>query len=102
MSDDFKRDIDLAIEADDPDELLSAVIDIALASDDVSWATDRLLALADHHDTDVRGNAIIAFTHLAGRFEDIDRERILPVVRAACRDSEQHVREQAEAALEEL
>jgi len=102
VSEEFEREIDAAIETDDPDELLSAVIDIAMAAGDVAWATERLLALVRHSDTDVRGNALIAFTHLAGRFETIDLTRVLPVVRAALQDPERHVREQAEAALEEL
>lgn len=102
MSEEFRREIDAVIAADDEEELLSAVIDIALVASDTEWATDRLLVLASHSNTDVRGNALIAFTHLAGRAEALDLARILPVLEQALRDPERHVREQAEAALDEL
>jgi len=98
----FKRDVEAAIEAGDPEELLGVVIDVALAADDVGWATDRLCALARHPSTDVRGNALMAFTHLADRLDAAGLARVVPILRAALDDPERYVREQAEAALDEL
>jgi len=102
VSDAWKREVDTAIAADDPEELLGVVIDIALASDDPAWAMERLVALARHPNTDVRGNALIAFAHLASRFDTVDRAAIVGVLRGARTDGERYVREQAEAALDEL
>ncbi len=102
MSEAFKRDVDAVIATDDPEDLLGAIIDIAMASDDAAWATDRLLTLARHVHTDVRGNALMALTHLVDRFERVDRARIVAVLRAGLEDRERHVREQASAALDEL
>lgn len=102
MSEAMKRDIDAVIGADDAEELLGAIIDIAMAADDGAWAADRLLALARHRDTDVRGNAMMALTHLVDRFADVDRAAIEAILRAGLGDRERHVREQAEAALDEL
>jgi len=102
MSEAMKRDIDAVITADDAEELLGAIIDIAMASEDGAWASDRLLTLAKHRDTDVRGNAMMALTHLVDRFGDVDRARIEATLRSGLEDRERHVREQASAALDEL
>ena len=102
MSERFELEIDAAIEADDPEELLGVVIDIAMAAENLCWATERLIRVSEHSNTDVRGNALIAFTHLASRGGGIDRERILGILRTALADREIHVREQAEAALLEF
>jgi len=101
-ADSFRKAIETVIEEDELDEVLSATIDIALASTDADWATDCLIRLARHADTDVRGNAMIGFAHLAGRFGELPQEKVAPVLRAGLRDSKSHVRAQAEAALDEL
>ena len=98
----FRKEIETVIEEDELDEVLSATIDIALASPDADWATDCLIRLARHADTDVRGNVMIGFAHLAGRFGELSEEKVAPVLQAGLRDPKSHVREQAEAALDEL
>ncbi|MAJ62129.1 MAG: hypothetical protein CBC48_20665 [bacterium TMED88] len=98
----FKREIEAAIEADDPEELLSVVIDVSLAGDDPVWAADRLLDLADHDNKGVRGNALIGLVHLAQRFPELNRSQMIERIRLAAEDPELHVREQAESAMEEL
>ena len=102
MSEEWKKDIEAVIAEDDAEELLGVVIDIAMAAEEVAWATEKLIALAAHPNTDVRGNALIGFTHLASRFADLDLARVRPVLEAALQDPEQYVRDQAEAALDEL
>ena len=98
----FRSEIEAVIEEDDIEEVLGATIEIALGSSDPIWATECLIRLAQHPDTDVRGNAMIGFAHLAGRFEDFEKEKALPVLEAGLQDLKPHVREQAEAALGEL
>ena len=98
----FRKEIETVIEEDELDEVLSATIDIALAAPEADWAADCLIRLAQHTDTDVRGNAMIGFAHLAGRFGELPREKVAPVLRTGLRDPKSHVREQAEAAIEEL
>ena len=63
-SESFRKEIESVIEADDLDEVLGATIDIAMAATDLDWATDCLIRLATHPNTDVRGNAMIGFAHL--------------------------------------
>jgi hypothetical protein len=100
--DDFKRAIEAAIDEGDPEELVGVVIDVAMASDDLAWATDRCLQLAHDSDATVRGNALTALTHLAERFGELDEAKVRPAMHAALADAKEHVREQAEAALETL
>jgi hypothetical protein len=102
MSDEFRKAIEVAIGDDDPEELLGVIIDVALAAEDVDWAQDCFLRLADHADTTVRGNAMVGFAHLAERFGELDAARVRPILEAGLRDREQYVREQAEAAVEAL
>ena len=98
----FRKEIETVIEEDELDEVLSATIDIAMASSDLDWATGCLIHLTEHPDTDVRGNAVIGFAHLADRFGELSQTDVEPVLRAALDDPKPHVREQAAAALGEL
>ena len=102
MSESFRKEIEAVLEQDDPDEVLSASIDVALGAQDAEWAESCLLRLAAHANTEVRGNAMIGFAHLAERFGALDRARIEPVLQAGLQDEKQHVRDQAEAALDEI
>ena len=102
MTDTFKREIEESIEIDDPEELLSVVIDLALVSTDPIWATECLLALTEHAQAGVRGNALMGLVHLAQRFPEMDLASIRPVIEIAQNDRDRHVRDQAGAALEEL
>lgn len=98
----FRNEIEAVVVEDDPDELLGATIEIAMAAQDFAWATEVLILLAEHPNTDVRGNALIGFAHLAERFGALDRAAVEPVLREGLLDSKAHVRDQAQAALDEL
>ncbi len=98
MSDEFKREIDAVLSEGDPEEVLGVVIEIALAGEDASWSQERLLDLAQHENTDVRGTALIALAHLVERCEGLDMPRIEAAIERGMRDEKQFVREQAEAA----
>ena len=98
----FRKEIESVIEEDDLDEVLGVTIDIALAATDLEWATGCLIHLAEHPDTDVRGNAMIGFAHLGDRFDQLSERDVGPVLRAGLKDPKPHVRQQASAALDEL
>jgi hypothetical protein len=102
MASEFREQVEAALENEEPEELLGVIIDIALSAEDAAWAEDCLFRLATHPDTDVRGNALMGFAHLAERFGGVDRERLEAVLEAGLRDEKHYVREQAEACLEEL
>ena len=102
MPDDFRTQVEAALASEEPEELLGVIIDLAMGAEDVAWAQQCLLNLAAHPDTDVRGNALMGFAHLADRFGEIDRARVEPVLRAALGDEKEHVRQQADVCLDEL
>lgn len=94
--------LEAALENEEAEELLGVVIEIALAADDLAWAQSCLLRLAGHADTDVRGNALMAFAQLSARLGEVDRARVAPALAAGLGDEAAHVREQARACLDEL
>jgi len=102
VADDFREQVEAALAGEDVEDLLGVVIDLALAAEDRVWAQECLLELATHEHTDVRGNALMGFAHLATRFGAVDRDQVEPALHAALSDDKAHVREQAEACLEEL
>ncbi|MCS5635334.1 MAG: hypothetical protein NZ990_02380 [Myxococcota bacterium] len=102
MTAEDRAEIEAALENEEAEELLGVIIDIALAAEDLAWAESCLLRLVGHPDTDVRGNALMAFAQLAARLGEVDRARVAPALAAGLGDEAAHVREQAEACLEEL
>ena len=102
MTDEERAGIEAALDQDEAEELLGVIIDIALAADDRAWAEACLLRLAEHPHIDVRGNALMAFAQVSSRLGEVDRARVAPVLAAGLEDDAAHVREQAEASLDEL
>ena len=87
-----------AIARDQPDELLHVPIRISLDPPDCAWAQEICIRLAAHPHANVRGNAILAFGHLARTCGALDEARVLPLVESALRDRDDYVRGQADAA----
>lgn len=56
------------------------------------------LGLSSHEDTYVRGNALLAFGHLARTLRQLDKARVKPVIEAGLQDPEPFVRGQADCA----
>jgi hypothetical protein len=98
MDDEMMAEIEAVIAANDPEELLGVIIELALSAEDAEWAEDCCVRLAQHPDTNVRGNAVVGFAHLAERFGDLDREKVEPIITAALGDPKEYVRQHAEVA----
>lgn len=98
----FRARVEHAIERDDPIELMDLVMDIALESDSREWAQSCCVQLARHRNANVRGNAMLAFGHLARRFGRLDPQRVRRLVDIALHDPSAYVRDQAAAAAEDL
>ncbi len=60
-----REEVESAISRNDPDELLRAVLPAALYSDDPDWSEAICLLLSGHEHSNVRGNAILGFAHIA-------------------------------------
>ena len=94
-----RQQVEAALERNEPDELLVAVLSVALGWDDVTEAEAVCLRLAEHADPNVRGNAVLG--HLARRFGRLSAEAVR-VVETAQSDESESVRGQAEAASDDV
>jgi hypothetical protein len=95
------EDMAAALVRNNPDELLRAVLAVALHSEDCEWASSICVRLASHQHFNVRGNAILGFGHLARRFG-----RLAPVaqdiIETGLRDSDPYVRGHAHDAADDV
>lgn len=95
-------DVAAAIARDEPDELLHVPIRVSMDPPDCAWAQEICIRLASHRHGNVRGNAILAFGHLARTCGVLDEPRVRPLVHAALHDPDDYVRGQADAAADDL
>lgn len=96
-------EIDRAIAQNDDCESLSRmVIAISLYHPVARWSVERCLALSNHRDPIVRGNAVLGFGHLARRFGKLDEATVRPIIERAIIDPDEYVRGQAWAAASDV
>lgn len=97
-----RAEVEAAIERDVPDELLYAVVAVALYADDAEWAESVCLRLAEHPHCNVRGNAILGFGHIARVHRRLARRRVLPLLETAFLDPDLYVRQHARGAADDI
>jgi len=95
-------DIEAAIDRNEPEELLVAVLSAALHGSELEWAERVCAKLAAHEHFNVRGNAILGFGHLARIHGQLSRTLALPIIEAGLQDAHEYVRGQAEAAADDV
>jgi hypothetical protein len=95
-----REEVEAVLARDDPDELLRAVLAVALQSEESEWAGSVCLRLASHRHFNVRGNAILGFGHLARRYRRLD-PAAGEIIEAGLRDVDPYVRGQADAAADD-
>jgi hypothetical protein len=95
-----RDEVDVALERDDPEELLRVVLAVALHSEDDVWAASICVRLSSHRHFNVRGNAILGFGHIARRFGRLD-PTARGIIEAGLRDADPYIRGQAEAAADD-
>lgn len=98
---DIERIAAEAIAADDVKTLLLVVIVASLHHENREWATQLALELARHSDATVRGNSILAFSHIARRFRALD-ESARPVIERGLVDAEPRVLHKARDAAHDI
>ena len=87
----------------DAHALSRTAISIALADDDLAWATGFLLSLVAHENANVRGNALLGFGHLARRFRAVATPAsVAAAITAGLTDADAFVRGQADAAADDI
>lgn len=87
-----RAEIKEAIVRDNPDELLYAVLSAALYSEDANWAEDVCIRLASHEHENVRGNAILGFSHRARIHGKLDEAKVKPLIESALEGESEYVR----------
>ncbi len=96
-----RAEIDSAILRDDSELLVYAALSAALYDEDPQWAEDICVRLASHHHANVRGNAIMGFSHIA-RIHGTLNIRVKPLIERALRDEDSHVRAQADDTMDDV
>ncbi len=96
-----REELSQALQSNDVARLLMLPIVHSLHHPDLEWVTQICVRLSAHPDSNVRGNAVLGFGHLARRFGELD-ERALPIVEKALLDEDRYVRGQAWAAADDL
>src|SRR4029079_34490 len=96
-----RAEVEAALTRDNPEELLKAVIAVALHSEDLDWASSICVRLASHPHFNVRGNAVLGFSHLARRFGRLD-SAAREIIEAGLRDGDSYVRGHADAAADDV
>jgi hypothetical protein len=96
------QDAEEVILRNDPQEILHVPIWAAMTTEDFEWAQDVCIRLSSHSHYNVRGNAILGFGHLSRRFGKIDQEKVVPIVKAALKDTNKYVRSHAESAADDI
>ena len=93
-----KEEVEKAIYKDNPNELLYAVLSVALYSADSDYAEKICVQLSKHKNFNVRGNAILGFGHMARIHGKLDKKRVKPIIENALKDKNEYVRGQADGA----
>lgn len=99
---DARANVESELEFDDPIRLMDLVLEVALEAEDREWAQAVCVQLARHRSAEVRGNAVLAFGHLARRFGRLDPQRVRRLVDIALHDPSEYVRNQADSAADDL
>jgi len=96
-----RNEVAAAVKRNNPLELSTVVLSVALYDNDRAFAESFCKKYARHEDSNVRGNAILGFSHIARIHGKLDEGSIKPVIAAALLDENNFVRGQAESAQED-
>lgn len=97
-----KKDVEEVIERGDPAELLYVPIVVSMDPPNPLWSHEICLALAEHDNWSVRGNAILGFGHLSRTTGQVNEARVFRLVADALTDENDYVRGQAHCAADDL
>lgn len=95
-------DIEKVIEENKAEDLLYVPIVISMDSPDYEWSEKICISLSSHENFNVRGNAILGFSHLARTSGKLNLAKVLPIVSKALSDQSDYVRGQAQESAEDI
>lgn len=93
--------VEEALRDDDTNALLRAIIAVAMHDADWRYAQDLCVRLSTHHHSNVRGNAVLGFGHIARVHGQLERTVVQPIIEAALGDTDDYVSGQADAAADD-
>lgn len=96
------EEIETALSKDDPKELLYVVLSVALYSEDSDYAEKICVQLSKHKNFNVRGNAILGFSHIARIHGKLNENLVKSIIIKALKDKSKYVREQADGAKDDV
>ena len=94
--------MEAAIERGLPEELLYVPVWVSMDPPDCEWAQGVCLRLSAHPHSNVRGNAVLGFGHLARTCGALDEGRVKPLIERGLCDPDEYVRGQAVSAAEDV
>lgn len=99
-----EADVETVLQRGVVEELRVVPIVIGMSADvlDRAWVERICIGLAAHEDVTVRGNALLAFGHVARLCRALDTARVVPLLSQGLQDQDAYVREQATAAVDDV
>src|SRR5262245_49626927 len=97
-----RDEIESAILRNDLEELLYAVLSVALYSDAPVWEECVCVRLSNHEHFNVRRNAILGFGHIARIHRKLTMSIVKPLIEAALQDQNDYVRGHADDAADDV
>ncbi|GAA1934520.1 hypothetical protein [Nocardioides hwasunensis] len=83
-----RADLQIAITADDPEQICECLIGLALGGEDPAWLTTVSIDLLRHPSTEVRRAAVTTLGHVARIHRTIDKERVVRHLESMADDPE--------------
>ena len=97
-----QADVQAVLDRGDPHELLYVPIVISLDPPDCDWAERICTRLAAYPDATVRGNALVAFGHLARTCGRLNEAVVRPLIEAGLSDTDPTIWAHASDAADEI
>jgi len=95
-------DVEKVIEENKAEDLLYVPIVISMDSPNYEWSEKICISLSSHENFNVRGNAILGFSHLARTSGKLNLTKVLPIVSNALSDQNDYVRGHAQDTAEDI
>lgn len=87
-----REEVDAVVERDNPSELLIVILSVAIHDEDRSFAELFCQKYSNHSDSNVRGNAILGFAHIARIQGSLNEHVIKPIIKKGLIDENEYVR----------
>lgn len=98
----LKEDVQKVIDENNSEDLLYVPIVITMDPLDFDWAENICVTLSEYPDFNVRGNAILGFSHLARVCGKLNENIVRPVIERALNDENEYVKGHAQDAVEDI